>query len=308
MFGIHVKNNLKPNADTLENTMIRSMTGFSAVTAELGSGSLSLEIRSVNQRYFDFQLRAPDELRLLESAVREAISAQITRGKVECRINFSLHAKTEEPARLNLPLLHQLSQWQLEIRDTFPAATELSVADILRWNGILESNYMISPDLNDEIMKTLALALVEFNASRLREGDKLKAFILQRVGQINALLTEVSPLIPAAVKAYESKLRLRMFEALGDYNDERIRQEISLFASKIDVDEEFSRLHAHLTETERILEKGGGAVKRLDFLMQELHREANTLGSKSVDTAVSHASLEMKLLIEQMREQIQNLE
>jgi uncharacterized protein (TIGR00255 family) len=308
MCGVHVKNNFSSNADTLENTMIRSMTGFSAITTELETGSLSVEIRSVNQRYFDFQLRSPDELRQLEPALREAISAQITRGKVECRINFVLRATAGEPAQLNVPLLHQLSQWQSEIHDIFPSATDLSVADILRWNGIVESNRLISTTLNDEIMQALHQALIEFNASRLREGDKLKAFILQRVAQINALRIEVSPRIPVAVKTYENKLRLRMLEALGDNDDERIRQEISLFASKIDVDEELSRLHAHLIETERVLEKGGSAGKRLDFLMQELHREANTLGSKSVDTAVSHVSLEMKLLIEQMREQIQNLE
>lgn len=288
--------------------MIRSMTGFSVVTAELETGSLSLEIRSVNQRYFDFQLRAPDDLRQLEPAIREAISAQITRGKVECRINFALRGKADEPVRLNLPLLRQLSQWQSQIRDIFPAATELSVADILGWNGIVESNRPISTGLNSSIMQALQQALSEFNDSRLREGDKLKAFILQRAARINALRVEVSPRIPAAVKAYENKLRQRMLEALGDNDDERIRQEIALFASKIDVDEELSRLQTHLIETERVLEKGGSAGKRLDFLMQELHREANTLGSKSADTAVSHASLEMKLLIEQMREQIQNLE
>lgn len=308
MCVIHVKNNFDPNADTLENTMIRSMTGFSVVTAELDSGSLSVEIRSVNQRYFDFQLRAPDDLRQLEPAIRDAISAQITRGKVECRINFALHGVVEEPVRLNLPLLRQLSQWQSEIRDIFPAAAELSVADILRWNGIVESNQPISTGLNSSIMQALQQALAEFNASRLREGDKLKEFILQRVARINALRIDVSPRIPTAVKAYEIKLMQRMQEALGDNDDERIRQEIALFASKIDVDEELSRLQTHLIETERVLDLGGSAGKRLDFLMQELHREANTLGSKSVDTAVSHASLEMKLLIEQMREQIQNLE
>lgn len=308
MCGIHVKNNLSSNADILENTMIRSMTGYSVVTAELETGSLSVEIRSVNQRYFDFQLRAPDDLRQLEPSIREAISAHITRGKVECRINFALRGVADEPARLNLPLLRQLSQWQSEIRDTFPAAAELSVADILRWNGIVESDQPISTGLNSAIMQVLKQALAEYTASRSREGDKLKAFILQRVAQINALRIEVSPRIPAAVKTYENKLRQRMLEALGDNDDERIRQEIALFASKIDVDEELSRLQTHLVETERVLEKGGSAGKRLDFLMQELHREANTLGSKSADTAVSHASLEMKLLIEQMREQIQNLE
>lgn len=288
--------------------MICSMTGFSAVSAELESGSLTLEIRSVNHRYLDFQVRIPDELRMLEPALREAISAQITRGKVECRINFSARATPEVPARLNFQLLRQLGQWQTEIHETLPAARDLSVADILRWNGIFESNTLPASKLNEAVIQLLQRALVDFNAARSREGEKLEHFLSQRIEQINALRKEVAPRVPAAVKAYENKLRVRLLEALGDNDDERLRQEISLFASKIDVDEELSRLHTHLAETERVLKKGGSVGKRLDFLMQELHREANTLGSKSVDAEVSRASLEMKILIEQMREQIQNLE
>jgi uncharacterized protein (TIGR00255 family) len=162
--------------------------------------------------------------------------------------------------------------------------------------------------LQEGLMPSLQQALFEFNASREREGEKLKAFLLQRVEQISSLRVEIAPRIPAAIKAYESKLQSRLLEALGNHDDERIRQEVSLFASKVDVDEELSRLHAHLTEMERVLEKGGSVGKRLDFLMQELHREANTLGSKSVDAEVSRVAMEMKILIEQMREQIQNLE
>jgi uncharacterized protein (TIGR00255 family) len=288
--------------------MIRSMTGFSATSAEIETGALSLEIRAVNHRYLDFQLRAPDELRILEAALRESISACVTRGKVECRINFSARTIANVPARLNLPQLQQLKLWQTEVRDIFPAARDLSVADILRWNGVLENDSPPSGKLAETVSTLFQQTLLEFNATRAREGEKLKQFILQRVAQINTLRVEVAPRIPAALKAFEKKLRTRLLEALGEHDDERIQQEISLFASKIDVDEELSRLHTHLSETERVLEKGGSVGKRLDFLMQELHREANTLGSKSVDAEVSRASLEMKILIEQMREQIQNLE
>ena len=288
--------------------MIRSMTGFSALALELDSGSLALEIRSVNNRYLDLQLRMPDELRIMEPSLRESLSAQISRGKVECRIGFTVRASASAPARINLPLLRQLAQWNAEVREILPAARELGVADILRWNGILESNALAADKLHDSINKLLQQVLPEFNASRAREGEKLKDFLLQRVAQINALRADISPRIPAAIKAYEAKLRVRLLEALGNHDDERLRQEISLFAGKIDVDEELSRLHTHLNEVERVLENGGCVGKRLDFLMQELHREANTLGSKSVDAVVSHASMEMKILIEQMREQIQNLE
>ncbi|HUX90284.1 MAG TPA: YicC/YloC family endoribonuclease [Gallionellaceae bacterium] len=288
--------------------MISSMTGFSALAIELDSGSLALEIRSVNHRYLDLQLRIPEELRVLELPLREAISAQISRGKVECRVSFTARASANIPARINLPLLRQLAQWNAEVRDILPAARDLDVADILRWNGILESKAMIADKLHDNVLDLLQQTLREFNAARAREGEKLKDFLKQRVGQIDALRVGVAPRIPAAIKAYEEKLRVRLLEALANHDDDRLRQEISLFASKIDMDEELSRLHTHLTEMERVLEKGGSVGKRLDFLMQELHREANTLGSKSVDAEVSRASMEMKILIEQMREQIQNLE
>ena len=288
--------------------MIYSMTGFSAAAIELDSGSLALEIRSVNHRYLDLQLRIPDELRILEPALREAISASVTRGKLECRVSFTARTSASIPASINLPLLRQLALWSAEVREVLPAARDLGVADILRWNGIFESNALSADKLADSVLKLLLQALHEFNAAREREGEKLQQFLLQRVEQIDALRIQIAPRIPAAIKAYESKLRVRLLEALDNHDDERMRQEISLFASKIDVDEELSRLHTHLTEMMRVLEKGGSVGKRLDFLMQELHREANTLGSKSVDAEVSRASMEMKILIEQMREQIQNLE
>ena len=288
--------------------MICSMTGFSATTIELESGSLALDLRAVNHRNLDIQLRLADEFRAFEPAMRDAISAQITRGKVECRLNYTAHRTDNFNSRINLKILRQLAQWNTEVREILPTARELGVADILRWNGIFENNDLPADTLHDKVLSLLQQALLDFNASRAREGEKLKQFLLQRVEQINALRVEIAPRIPAAIKAYESKLRTRLLEALAGFDNERVHQEISLFANKIDVDEELSRLHTHLSEVERILLKGGSVGKRLDFLMQELHREANTLGSKSVDVEVSRASIEMKILIEQMREQIQNME
>ena len=158
------------------------------------------------------------------------------------------------------------------------------------------------------LLDLLQNVLQEFSASRAREGEKLRDFLLQRVDKIEALRNAVMPHVPAAIAAYEQKLTTRLREAMQNADDERVRQEITLFASKIDVDEELSRLSSHLTEMRRILSHGGAVGKRLDFLMQELNREANTLGSKSVDAEVSRSAMEMKILIEQMREQIQNLE
>ena len=288
--------------------MINSMTGFAAVAAELETGSLTLELRSVNHRYLDLQLRMPDELRTHEPVLREAIASQMSRGKVECRINFAPRQSAQNPAHLNPLLLQQLAQWSDHIRGVLPNARELSVADVLNWNGMLESAALSAETLRATLLSLLQQALVEFAASRQREGEKLKAFLLERVTQIETLRTGVSPRIPGAIAAYETKLRARLLEALGSEDDERVRQEITLYASKIDVDEELSRLQTHLAEMQRVLAKGGSVGKRLDFLMQELHREANTLGSKSVDAEVSRAAMEIKILIEQMREQIQNIE
>jgi uncharacterized protein (TIGR00255 family) len=287
--------------------MILSMTGYANASAELDSGSLTLDVRSVNHRYLDIQLRMPDELRGFESALREAITAQLQRGKVECRINYTARS-AKSGASLNQGLLQQLAAWNKEVQAALPDAQSLSVADMLRWNGVLETPTASADELRDTLLGLMKSALQEFSASRAREGDKLKDFLLQRVDKIEALRTAVMPHVPAAIAAYEQKITARLREAIQGGDDERVRQEISLYASKIDVDEELSRLASHLTEMRRILTQGGAVGKRLDFLMQELNREANTLGSKSVDAEVSRSAMEMKILIEQMREQIQNLE
>jgi uncharacterized protein (TIGR00255 family) len=287
--------------------MILSMTGYANASAELDSGSLTLDVRSVNHRYLDIQLRMPDELRGFESALREAITAQLQRGKVECRINYTARS-AKSGASLNQGLLQQLAAWNKEVQAALPDAQSLSVADVLRWNGVLETPTASADELRDTLLGLMKSALQEFSASRAREGDKLKDFLLQRVDKIEALRTAVMPHVPAAIAAYEQKITARLREAIQGGDDERVRQEISLYASKIDVDEELSRLASHLTEMRRILTQGGAVGKRLDFLMQELNREANTLGSKSVDAEVSRSAMEMKILIEQMREQIQNLE
>lgn len=288
--------------------MIYSMTGFATSSVELATGSLSIELRSVNHRYLDLQIRMPDELRSFEPMLREAIIAKMTRGKTECRVSFSARAGSLNAAELNPTLLLQLAKWNSAVKHALPDAQTLSVNDVLRWTGMLENTTLAAADLQISLQALLQHVLLDFSAARAREGEKTKDFLLQRVAQIEALRIAVSPHIPAAIANQEAKMRARLREALGSEDDERVRQEITLYASKIDVDEELSRLHSHLTEMQRILAQGGAVGKRLDFLMQELNREANTLGSKSVDAEVSRTAMEIKILIEQMREQIQNLE
>lgn len=287
--------------------MILSMTGYTNTNADFASGSLTLELRAVNHRYLDIQLRMPDELRNFESPLREMIAAQLQRGKVECRINYAAR-EAQGGTVLNRDLLLQLAGWNGEVQAELPDARTLSVADVLRWSGMLKTPTANAEELRTVLLGLMQTALLEFTASRNREGEKLEIFLSERLEKIDALRRGVMPHVPAAIAAYEARLVKRLQDALQNADDERVRQEITLFASKIDVDEELSRLASHLAEMRRILKLGGAVGKRLDFLMQELNREANTLGSKSVDAEVSRCAMEMKILIEQMREQIQNLE
>ncbi|HET7775707.1 MAG TPA: YicC/YloC family endoribonuclease [Azospira sp.] len=288
--------------------MIYSMTGYAAKTREVAGGSLHLELRSVNSRFLDIHFRIVDDLRVLEPALREAITAKLARGKVELRLNLVASQSQNRQLAINADLLSQLQGLEGQVRQTLPNAAALSVAEVLRWPGMLGEPEVDTAALHAAVQATLKEALEDFTASRAREGAKLAAMIQERVDKIRATVAAVAPLIPQAQAAYQDKLKQRLVEALGSADDERVRQEVVLYATRIDVDEELSRLQAHLTEVERILKAGGNAGKRLDFLMQELNREANTLGSKSVLSEVSKASMDLKLLIEQMREQIQNIE
>ena len=288
--------------------MIYSMTGYAVVAKEVPRGSLNLELRSVNNRYLDIQFRLPDELRLLEASMRECLTARLNRGKIECRLSFFQLRGSEDPQHINANLLQKLLELDRTVRVALPDAQGLEVADILRWPGILGADSLSTEDLCEPCIQLLHVALDEFAAARAREGEKLKAILLERLGKMRRLTAEVSPRIPALLVAFQEKIKSRLQEAMINHDDDRIRQELSLFTSKIDVDEELSRLQAHLDEVERVLSGGGAIGKRLDFLMQELNREANTIGSKSVDVEVSKISLELKVLIEQMREQVQNIE
>lgn len=288
--------------------MIYSMTGYAVATKEILSGSLNIELRTVNSRYLDIQFRIPDEFRPLELAMRELLVAQLNRGKIECRLNFSTRSNFEHPQHLNLQLFKKLIELNQTIKSSLPEAQSLSVTDILNWPGILASEINPTDSLHEDSLALLQEALNGLTATRTREGEKLKIILLDRLEQMRALIATAQPHIPELIAAFEEKLRNRLKEAKINQEDERIRQEISLFVGKIDIDEELSRLQAHLDEVERILNKGGSVGKRLDFMMQELNREANTIGSKSVDLEISKISMALKVLIEQMREQVQNIE
>jgi uncharacterized protein (TIGR00255 family) len=287
--------------------MIYSMTGFASGSRDFGRGVLSLELRTVNSRFLDLHFRIADELRFAEPGLRELLTERLGRGKVDCRIGFA-SATTGVARKLNHDTLATVAALDAEVRARLPGAAPMAVADVLRWPGIFGEELPDPSKLQAAVLELAGAAIDELAASRSREGAKLGQTILDRIARIREIVVEVAPRVPAAQAAHAEKLRQRLVEAIGSADDERIRQEVVLFAQKADVAEELSRLSTHADEVERVLSRGGAVGKRLDFLMQELNREANTLGSKAVVKEMSQAAMELKLLIEQMREQIQNLE
>lgn len=295
------------------------MTGYAVATSEGAAGTLTIEIKSVNSRFLDLQFRINDELRALEPDLRAAIMAAITRGKVEARLSFGRKVAGGSQA-LNAALLADLARLQAEVTKHFVSAPVMTVAELLRWPGVIEEAQMGQESLQADVATLTARTVAAFVDSRQREGAALEAMLVTRIDAMDVIVKRITPLIPQVIAQFQQKAIERMQDALGLAGHgtpstltrqeafERIRQEVTLYGIRIDVSEELSRLTAHLTETRHILKKGGQVGKRLDFMMQELNREANTLGAKASVKELADASMELKLLIEQMREQVQNLE
>ncbi len=288
--------------------MIYSMTGYAAQMRDIGHGILHLELRTVNSRYLDMTFRIVEEVRVVEPALREMISGRLNRGKVDCRLNLLPSTTAPREASVNRALLQQLATLQREVHGQLPDAPPLSVSEVLRWPGMLGDDQIGADTLQAECAALAKSGLDELLATRAREGEKLAAMILERVERMRALVAEAGPKLPQALAEYQERMATRLREAAASLDEERIRQEMGLFATRVDVAEELNRLVAHLDEVARVVGKGGAIGKRLDFLMQELNREANTLASKSVSADITAIAVDMKLLIEQMREQVQNIE
>jgi uncharacterized protein (TIGR00255 family) len=288
--------------------MIASMTGFAAATREVPGGQLSVELKSVNHRYLEFQGRLAEDLRALEPVLREAVAASLTRGKVDCRLTLSLAAAGERALAPDAQAMAALARAAALAAQAFPDARALSVAEVLHWPGVLADPEVSVDQIREDVAALAVQAVAELAQTRRREGEKLAQVLRERLESMAALVAQAAPLMPEVMKAYRDKLAARLAEAAAAPTDERIQQEVVLYCARIDVDEELERLGAHVAEFRRVLDKGGACGKRLDFLCQELNREANTLGSKSVSAAMTRISVELKVLIEQMREQVQNIE
>ncbi len=288
--------------------MIRSMTAFARQASTGDWGDLSLELRSVNQRHLDIAFRLPEELRVLEVKLRERINAQLSRGKIDCSVRFNRADSQQSAFSVNKELATHISKACREIDALVYSSSPINAMDILRWPGVLQYEEQDMSLVHDALLQTLGHALDDLIAAREREGDKLKNMLLQRFDAIDVETTKVKAVLPDIMAKWKEKTQARLNELKIDIDENRLAQELAHIAQKTDVDEELDRIDSHLEEIRRILESDKPVGRRLDFLMQELHREANTLGSKSIDKLTTKASVELKVLIEQAREQVQNIE
>lgn len=288
--------------------MARSMTAFARQEQVKDWGTLTLELRSVNHRYLDISLRVPEDLRNLEPKIREKISARLARGKVDVGLRFSRIETSSGEIIIDKELVEQISAASREIDHIVYNPEAVSSLDILRWPGVIKSPELDSVELSSALFELLDATLDDLLEGRAREGEKLAELIQQRCQSISEVILNVKKRLPEIMQTWHEKLLKRIQDASVEVDENRLEQELAILAQKTDVDEELDRLVTHVTEVERVLKDQKPIGRRLDFLMQELNREANTLGSKSIDTETTKASVDLKVLIEQMREQIQNIE
>jgi uncharacterized protein (TIGR00255 family) len=288
--------------------MTLSMTAFSRQQNEQEWGSLTWEIRSVNHRYLETSVRLPESLRALENGVREAVRKRLTRGKVECALRFQSEAKISSDLHLNTTLIKQLVQANVEIEQITGTSSNLSNMEVLRWPGVIEEQDFDKTSIEKQALSLFGAAMDDLVATREREGAELQGFIKKRIDSVREIVVNVRNKMPEILVKQKQNILDRLAELQAELEPARLEQEVSLLAQKADVEEELDRLDSHLNEVERVLNAKGQKGRRLDFLMQELNREANTLSSKSIVVETTLSAVELKVLIEQMREQIQNVE
>ncbi|HLA30930.1 MAG TPA: YicC/YloC family endoribonuclease [Pseudomonas sp.] len=287
--------------------MIHSMTAFARAEQAGASGTLSWELRSVNHRYLEPHLRLPEALRDLEGAVREALRNGLSRGKVECTLRFS-EDSAGKPLQVDLERAAQLVAAAQSVANLIKQPAALNPLEVLGWPGVLVADAADPQALNQSALSLFTQALSELKNGREREGAELAKLLNERLDSILELVVALRELVPQMLAGQRQKILDRCAEMQAELDPQRLEQELVLLAQKSDVAEELDRLSTHVSEVRRVLKSGGAAGRRLDFLMQELNREANTLGSKAFDTRSTQAAVNLKVLIEQMREQVQNIE
>ncbi|MGB5166576.1 MAG: YicC/YloC family endoribonuclease [Woeseiaceae bacterium] len=284
------------------------MTGFARQSAETGIGTLTWELRAVNHRYLDVQFRMPDELRPQEQAFKRQIAEVMRRGKVECSLSYRRAVDQQNEMQLDQDMVELISARSAEIRVLLPEAAAVNPIDVLRWPGVIKEAGVESEPLAAEAGELLQAALTDMATMRASEGSRIAEMIESRCADIAGIATTVRKRMPEVLAAVRSKQKERIEKLDVEADPARLEIELALLATKLDVDEELDRLESHIVEIREALHSDDAVGRRLDFLMQELNREANTLGSKSADAQTTKAAVDLKVLIEQMREQIQNVE
>ena len=288
--------------------MVYSMTGFARIEKRESWGELIWEIRSVNHRYLETFLRMPEELRGFETKCRDLAGKKLNRGKIDCQLRFKKLHTANQSLLLDEGLAKQVVHLCHEIESILPHAASLDALNILRWPGVVMEPELEMDSVGQGVVESFEQALDELLVVRAGEGERLKAMLLQRCSSIETIVRDVRANRPQVIDAIREKLNLRLQELVEKPDMDRLEQELVMQAQKLDVDEELDRLESHITEVREVLERDEPTGRRLDFLMQEFNREANTLGSKSSHVETTRASVDLKVLIEQMREQVQNIE
>ena len=288
--------------------MMLSMTAFSRQQADKEWGSLIWELRSVNHRYLETSVRLPESFRGLENVIRDTVRKKLNRGKIECQLRFQVVEASQSDLQLNKELIAKLVRANDEINQIADLDNQLTSAEILRWPGVVADQDVDADTIEREAIDLFTAALDDLVSSRVREGEALKGMLNQRVVSIREIVASIRQKIPEIICGQRKNLLEKLEELKAELAPTRLEQEIAILAQKADVDEELDRMDSHLKEVERIIESNGQKGRRLDFLMQELNREANTLSSKSIVVGTTLGAVELKVLIEQMREQIQNVE
>ena len=288
--------------------MTCSMTAFARVRDKDENGELIWEIRSVNHRFLEMSIRLPEELRALDPIVRERVTKRLGRGKLDCTLRFNPAAGAGGAVKVNARLARQIISAAEDVGQMLRDSSALRAMDILRWPGVLEQEEQDLAPVQQRAGALLDRALDQLIEARRREGAHLAGLVVQRCRAMREEVDKVKRLMPQILQAVRDRLRARLNEVSAELDEARLEQEMALLAQRLDVDEEMDRLSAHLDEVERVLQQDEPVGRRLDFLMQELNREANTLSSKSNDVESTRSGVELKVLIEQMREQVQNIE
>ncbi|MDD2660345.1 MAG: YicC family protein [Methylococcales bacterium] len=288
--------------------MIRSMTAYACNEAQIGDSTITCELRSVNHRYCDITLKLPDHLRFIEADLRAIIAAKINRGKVECALSYKKQAKDVQGFNINMHAVTALLAATDQIEEHMLAPLSFSALDVLSFPGIQQELSADKTHVNEQITHLVKQTLAQFLEVREREGAQLKTLIEERCIKMQDFVVKAGQRIPEVLLLIRNKLKDKIAELLAQPDYDRLEQELVFLAQKLDISEELDRLDTHVTEVLRVLKEKDPVGRRLDFLMQELNREANTLGSKSTDKEMTQISIELKVLIEQMREQIQNIE